>query len=171
VSERSATNQYYWSWTERLKGEHYKRFCGTAPEQLVFALGEALALIREETLQGCIERHTRLATMVRAAVSVWSEAKFFEFNALIANERANSVTTIRVPEDFDAERIRNAARQQHNLIIGGGLGNLRGKIIRIGHMGFINTPYVLGALGALEQVFRDLEIPIGRGALEAALAG
>lgn len=170
VSERSRTRQYYWSWSERLKGEHYKRFCGTAPEQLVFALGEALALINAETLAGCIARHQRLAAMVQAAVGKWSEAGFLEFNALLPHERATSVTTIRVPEAFDAERIRTVARQQYNVVIGGGLGNLRGKIIRIGHMGFINTPYVFGALGALEQVFRQLQVPVGSGALEAALS-
>lgn len=159
---------FYWSWGERMKTEHYKRFCGTAPEQLVFALEESINMINEEGLDRVINRHANLADMVRAAVAVWCEGGALEFNAINEDQRANSVTTIRTPADFDAESIRDLLRTRHNVVIGGGLGELRGSIIRIGHMGHINAPYVLGALGAIDAVLKELNLPVGSNAMNAA---
>jgi len=170
LSESVQMSRHYWCWQERMKGEHYKRFCGTAPEQLVFALNEALSMINEEGLSNTIHRHWCLAEMVRATVKVWCEPGFLEFNAVNESERANSVTTVRTPDGFDSETIRNNLRQKYNVVIGGGLGELRGSIFRIGHMGFINVAYVGGALMAIDQTLRELDIPIGTGALEAGLA-
>ncbi len=172
--ERSRRGQHlpgsYWMWQARLGQELYQRFCGTAPIQHVAALRAALDLIEEAGLESLIAQHQRLATMVRAAVERWSDAGFMEFNALLPAERASSVTSIRVPAGFDAERIRDHARRRYRLTIGGGLGPLKGQLFRIGHMGFLNEAYVLGALGVLEATFRDLALPIGDGALEAAVA-
>jgi len=153
--------RHYWCWQERIKGEHYKRFCGTAPEQLVFALDEAVTMINEEGLSNTIKRHRCLAEMVRATVNRWCEPGFLEFNAVNPTERANSVTTVRTPDGFDSETIRNHLRQNYNVVIGGGLGELRGSIFRIGHMGFVNVPYVGGALMAVDQTLRELDIPVG----------
>lgn len=160
----------YWMWQDRLGRLLYQRFCGTAPIQHVAALKEALAMIEEPGLEAMIAQHRRLAAMVRAAVACWGEAGFLEFNALEPAERATSVTSVRVPGDFDAERVRNHARRRYGLTIGGGLGPLKGQLFRIGHMGFLNEAYVLGALGVLEASFRDLGLPVGRGALEAAVS-
>ncbi|SMF18613.1 alanine-glyoxylate transaminase / serine-glyoxylate transaminase / serine-pyruvate transaminase [Tistlia consotensis] len=160
----------YWMWQARLGKLLYQRFCGTAPIQHVAALGEALAMIEEPGLPAVIEQHRRLAAMVQAAVERWGSTGFLEFNALVPAERAASVTSVRVPGDFDAERIRDHARLRYGLTIGGGLGPLKGQIFRIGHMGFLNEAYVLGALGVLQATFRDLGLPVGDGALEAAIA-
>jgi len=170
ISDAVKTPRYYWSWPERTRGEHYKRFCGTAPEQLVFALTEAVTMLQEEGLDQCVARHQHLADMVRAAVAVWCEGGALEFNAVNPDERANSVTTVRTPDGFDAERIRTALRERHNVIVGGGLGNLRGSIFRIGHMGHINLPYVLGCLGAIDVELKSLGLAVGNGAIDAALA-
>ncbi len=159
---------YYWSWSERMKSEHYKRFCGTAPEQLVFALEESIVMINEEGLDNVIARHTHLADVVKAAVEVWCEGGALEFNAVNPAERANSVTSIKTPEGFDAESIRDRLRSRYNVVIGGGLGQLRGSIFRIGHMGHINAPYVLGALGAIDVVLKELNLPVGDNAVVAA---
>lgn len=159
---------YYWSWTERMKTEHYKRFCGTAPEQLVFALTEAITMLNEHGLDQTIRRHTHLAEMVQAAVGVWCEGGALEFSAVNPDERATSVTTIRTPEGFDAEMLRDHLRTRYNVIVGGGLGQLRGSIFRIGHMGHINAPYVLGALGAIDSALKSLKVPVGDDAVAAA---
>ncbi len=169
ISKATTMKRHYWCWQERMRGEHYKRFCGTAPEQLVFALKEAVAMINEEGLQNTIERHQRLATMVRTTVQRWCDGGALEFNAVHAHERANSVTTIRTPDGYDAEQLRLHLKHNHNVIIGGGLGELRGSIFRIGHMGHINLPYIGGALMAIDTSLRTLGITIGDGAIEAGL--
>lgn len=166
---RSATMpRRYWDWQERVAGEHYQRFCGTAPEHHIFGLREALDMIAEETLEGVIARHTRLARTVRAAVSRWCEAGALRFNAVVPEQRADSVTTILTPDGVDAEAIRATGREM-NLHIGSGIGPFRGKGFRIGHMGNINEPMILGALAGIEVVLRRHGVPIGAGAMDAAI--
>lgn len=159
----------YWDWRTRIAGEHYQRFCGTAPEHQIFGLEEALKMIAEETLDGVIARHKRLARAVQAAVSRWAEAGAIQFNALNPQERADSVTSILTPDGVDAEEIRATGREM-NLHIGSGIGPFRGKGFRIGHMGDINEPMILGSLAAVELVLRRHGIPLGNGAVDAAVA-
>ncbi len=170
VARSSKMPRRYWDWEERTRGEHYQRFCGTAPEQMIFGMRVALDLIAAEGLDAAAARHHRLANAVRAAIEVWSEGGFVSFNALIPGQRSNSVTTILVPEDFHSKQIRDRARNHFGVALGAGIGALRGKAFRIGHMGDINAPHILGALGATEAALRSLDIPIGAGALDAAIA-
>lgn len=169
VGKSATLPRRYWDWQTRVAGEHYQRFCGTAPEHFVFGLEESLKMIAEETLEGAIARHARLARAVRAAVSCWAEAGAIQFNALHPEERADSVTAILTPEGIDAEELRATGREM-NLHIGSGIGPFRGKGFRIGHMGDINEPMILGALAAVETVLRRHQIPIGSGAVDAAIA-
>lgn len=170
VGRAVATPRRYWDWVERNRGEHYQRFCGTAPELLIFGLDEALKMIAEETLDGAIARHARLAGAVRAAVSVWAEGGAVAFNALMPESRANSVTTVLLPADFDPERIRAPARDIYSVAIARGLGQLGARSFRIGHMGDVNEPMVLGGLAVIDLVLRRAGLPVGQGALDAALA-
>lgn len=158
----------YWYWQERVAGEHYQRFCGTAPEHHVFALREALDMIAEETMDAAIARHARLARAVRAEVGVWCEGGALEFNALAPAERADSITAIRTADGIDAEALRETGRAM-NLHMGAAIGPFRGKGFRIGHMGAINEPMILGALAAVETVLRRHGLPLGDGALDAGI--
>lgn len=169
VGKSVQTPRRYWDWQERIAGEHYQRFCGTAPEHHIFGLREALNMIAEETLDGVIARHARLAACVRAAVSVWCQAGGLQFNAQNPADRADSVTAILTPEGIDAEEIRATGRQM-NLHIGSAIGPFRGKGFRIGHMGNINEPMILGALAGIETVLRRHGVPLGQGAMDAAIA-
>jgi alanine-glyoxylate transaminase/serine-glyoxylate transaminase/serine-pyruvate transaminase len=75
-----------------------------------------------------------------------------------------------MPEGYDSELVRRAARQRFNVSLGGGLGKLGGKIFRIGHLGDLNEPMLLGALTAVEMALRIEHIPHARGGVEAAMA-
>jgi len=169
VGLQAKTPRRYWDWIEREKGQHYQRFCGTAPELMIFGLDEALAMLREETMAGAVARHGRLARAVRAAVEAWSQGGVLSFNALEPASRADSVTTVLVPEGFDPESVRRLARESFGVAISGGLGRFQGKAFRIGHMGDINEPMVLGGLAALETAMRRLGVALGSGALDAAI--
>ncbi|HBM12353.1 MAG TPA: serine--glyoxylate aminotransferase, partial [Rhodospirillaceae bacterium] len=81
----------------------------------------------------------------------------------------DSVTAILTPEGIDAEEIRATGRQM-NLHIGSAIGPFRGKGFRIGHMGNINEPMILGALAGIETVLRRHGVPLGQGAMDAAIA-
>ena len=115
-------------------------------------------------------RHERLAGAVRSAVAVWAEADAVEFNALEPAERSNGVTTIRLAEPHDAREVIRQCRERYAVSLGGGLGRLSGRCFRIAHMGWINEPMVLGALGCVEATLRTLAVPHGEGGVQAAVA-
>jgi alanine-glyoxylate transaminase/serine-glyoxylate transaminase/serine-pyruvate transaminase len=159
----------YWDWRQRMTDYQYLWFGGTAPEHLIFALREAIDMVMEEGLEAAFARHRRLAGAVRRAVATWAEAGAIEFNAVVESERADSVTTILVPEGFDGEEVRATCRERFALALGGGLGRLHGRAFRIGHMGDLNEPMVLGALAGVEAALKVLAIPHREGGVTAAI--
>jgi alanine-glyoxylate transaminase/serine-glyoxylate transaminase/serine-pyruvate transaminase len=161
--------QRYWDWGPRLGDEYYTKFCGTMPEHLFFGLRASLDLIREEGLPAIFARHRRLAGAVHSAVEAWSEGGALSFNAPVAAQRAVSVTAIRTAEPIDAIALRTHARESLSLSVAGGLGALQGKSFRIGHLGDLNEPMVLGCLATLEIAFIEQGIPHGQHGLRAAV--
>lgn len=149
----------YWDWKTRMAEENYRSFCGTMPEQLIFGLRAALDIIGEEGLPAIFARHRRLAGAVHRAVETWSEAGALSFNAAVPDQRCVSVTAIRTGEGIDADRIRSHARQNVGVSVAGGLGVLSGRAFRIGHLGDLNEPMILGCLAALELAFIELGVP------------
>src|SRR6266700_439298 len=91
----------YWDWTEREGTEHYRKYAGTAPVHLLFALRQAVDMLYEEGLENTFERHRLLAEAVRRAVAVWSEGQVLGFNISEAGERSNTVTTVTMSGDHD----------------------------------------------------------------------
>jgi alanine-glyoxylate transaminase/serine-glyoxylate transaminase/serine-pyruvate transaminase len=160
--------RYYWDWDRRLESEHYRWFCGTPSISMMYGLREVLDMIAEEGLEAGHRRHARLAEAVRRAVAVWAEGGVLAFNVLEPSERANTVTTIAVPEAIGGEAIRRYCREHFEVSLGGGLARLAKTSFRIGHMGYLNPPMVLGTLGALEASLKALGVRCGAGALDAA---
>ena len=159
----------YWDWTARDQPENYRKFCGTAPEHMLFGLQSSLGLLLEEGLENAWARHEALAKAVQAAVEVWTEAGALEFNIIKSTERSAAVTTILTP-GFDPQLLRDFARENLGVILGSGIGELTGKAFRIAHMGYANAPMVLGTLGATEVALKALGLPHGDGGLQAAAA-
>lgn len=167
--ENAALPRRYWDWRNRLEREYYRKFCGTAPQLLVFGLREALDMLFEEGLETVFERHRVLAGATHAAVEVWSQAGTLTFNALEPRERAAGVTTVRTAPGIDANRFRDVCRDEMMAALGGGLGKLDGRAFRIAHMGDLNAPMLFGALGAVEATFGYLDIPYASGGVTAAV--
>lgn len=158
----------YWDWTERQEPPHYKKYCGTPPVHLLFALRKALDMLLEEGIEAAWARHRVLADATRAAVAAWAEGGPLEFLALDPSERSDSVTTILAP-GCDADGLRAYCQNELGLVLGVGLGPLAGKAFRIGHMGWLNPPMLLGALAATQAGLSACGIPYGRGAIDAAV--
>ncbi|MBT5265728.1 MAG: aminotransferase class V-fold PLP-dependent enzyme [Rhodospirillaceae bacterium] len=171
ASENTTMPRRYWDWISRMDTQHYRAFCGTAPEHMIFGLCESIRMLDEETMEGAFARHARLAEAVRRAVGVWAEGSdgAIELNALVPAERANSVTTIRFGEGIDGIRFRETVRERFQVSLGGGLGMMFGKAFRIGHMGNLNEPMVLATLSAAEASLGICGIPHGRGGILAAM--
>jgi len=159
----------YWDWSRRLEGPYYRRFCGTPPEHLLFALREGLDMIFEEGLGNAIARHKRLSEAVHRAIAVWARGNVLSLNAIEPSERSNSVTTILVANGYDIDLFRTTCRERFNVSIATGLGKTMGKAFRIGHMGHINEPMIVGALAGVEASLSVCGIPHEAGGVDAAV--
>jgi alanine-glyoxylate transaminase / serine-glyoxylate transaminase / serine-pyruvate transaminase len=158
----------YWDWTEREGSEHYRKYAGTAPVHLLFALREAINMLKAEGLENAFERHRLLGEAVRRAVAVWSEGQVLGFNIAEPAERSNTVTTVTV-KGADPAAIQHYAKEKCGVVLGTGIGDLQGQAFRIAHMGHVNAPMVLGTLGVIEVALNALKIPHGKGGTDAAV--
>lgn len=159
----------YWDWGPRagLDG-HYLRYCGTPPIQHVYALREAIDMLNEEGLENVWWRHERLANAIRAAVAAWSAGGDISFNIEEEADRSNAVTTV-LTGDIDADELRRVAEQEAGLVIGIALPGF-GNAFRIGHMGHMNPPLILGVLGTLEATLLRLGARLPESGVAAAAA-
>jgi alanine-glyoxylate transaminase/serine-glyoxylate transaminase/serine-pyruvate transaminase len=139
----------YWDWTARDGKVHYMKYCGTPPEQLLFGLQEALKLMFEEGLPAIYQRHAAIASATHAAISAW-EGAGATFNIHKPSSRSNSVSVFCFEDDL-ATGIIDYCKTQCGVTLGGGLGYLVEKTIRIGHMGHVNAPTILGCLGSIDM--------------------
>ncbi|MCS7294264.1 MAG: alanine--glyoxylate aminotransferase family protein [Chloroflexota bacterium] len=152
-------------WDERRVYHH------TAPISMVYALHEALSLVLEEGLEARWARHERNGRALQAGL----EAMGLQLHAE-AGHRLPVLTTVKVPEGIDEAAIRRGLLERYSIEVGGGLGELRGKVWRVGLMGEASTPgnvlYFLSAFGRLlrEAGFRA-DIRAGREAAAAVLGG
>jgi alanine-glyoxylate transaminase/serine-glyoxylate transaminase/serine-pyruvate transaminase len=159
----------YWDWTEREGTEHYRKYGGTAPIHLLFALRQAIDMIDTEGLENVFLRHRLLAEAVRCAVSVWAEGQVLSFNIAEAGERADTVTTVLMADSHNPAALQRYCKEKCGVVLGIGIGELTGQAFRIAHMGHINAPMILGTLGVVEVALQALGIPHGKGGVEAAI--
>jgi len=159
----------YWDWSEREGTEHYRKYGGTAPIHLLFALRQAIDMIDEEGLENVFLRHRLLAEAVRSAVSVWAEGQVLGFNIAEAPERADTVTTVLMADSHDPAALQRYCKEKCGVVLGVGIGELTGQAFRIAHMGHVNAPMILGTLGVIEVALQALDIPHGKGGVEAAI--
>ena len=174
ASQKIAKRSPYWDWEPRIKPEvFYQRFCGTAPTHLLFAQRAALDMINEEGYETIWLRHAALARAVWTAVSAWGVAGPLQCNIKEEAYRSNAVTTIRA-DGHDMALMRQWCEREAGLVLGLGLGfdlpeYMDGRsVFRIGHMGHLNPPMLLGALATIDASFKALDFPHGNGAVEAA---
>jgi alanine-glyoxylate transaminase/serine-glyoxylate transaminase/serine-pyruvate transaminase len=158
----------YWDWTEREGSEHYRKYAGTAPVHLLFALRKAIDILHVEGLENAHLRHRLLAEAVRRAVGVWAEGQVLGFNIAEAGERSNTVTTVTM-NGHDPAALQRYCKEKCGVVLGTGIGDLSGQAFRIAHMGHVNAPMILGTLGVIEVGLNALNVPHGKGGTEAAI--
>jgi alanine-glyoxylate transaminase/serine-glyoxylate transaminase/serine-pyruvate transaminase len=158
----------YWDWSEREGPEHYRKYAGTAPVHLLFALRQAVNMLLAEGLENAFLRHRLLAEAVRRAVAVWAEGQVLGFNVAEAHERSNTVTTV-VMNGSDPVSLHRYCKEKCGVVLGVGIGDLQGQAFRIAHMGHVNAPMILGTLSVIEVALKALDIPHGKGGAEAAI--
>ena len=169
VCENNPAPRFYWDWRLRKSEFSYRKFCGTPPQTLLMGLEAALGLIFLEGVEQVMLRHRLIADMVHAAVQCWSAAGALQFFGQVPATRSTSVTAIQVGAQVDPEALRTVARERFQVAIAGGLGPLNGRVFRIGHLGDMNAPMLLGCLAGLEAAMTVQGVPYGPGAMDAAI--
>ncbi|KAM3103564.1 pyridoxal-phosphate-dependent aminotransferase family protein [Phormidesmis sp. 146-12] len=122
----------------------------TPPINLFFALQAALRMMQAEGLENIFARHQRLLLATRAAI------KAMGLPLLAADECASPAITSVIPSGVDAEKIRSVMKKRFDIVLAGGQDHLKGKIFRIGHLGFVSDRDILTAIGALEATLQEL---------------
>jgi len=168
VHKNAKLARFYFDWTLML-ARNPQSFIGTIPVNFFYGLKESIRLLEEEVLPNVIARHHRLGEAARRAVKVWAGNNGPQLFCTNPGRFSDSVTAVQMPEGHDAEALRRTARQRFNVSLGGGLGKLNGRVFRIGHLGDLNEPMVLGALSAVEMSLRINNVPHGRGGVDAAM--
>jgi len=170
VRHQRGCTSAYWDWLPRTNPDmYYKLFCGTAPVQHIFGLRAALDMIAEEGRDAVFTRHARIAGAVRAAVARWGEGGPIECNIADRAARSNAVTTI-LTGDIDAQALRRSCEDDLGVTLGLGIGMDASSTFRIGHMGHVNEPMILGTLGVVELALTRMGATFAPGGVEAAVA-
>lgn len=122
----------------------------TPPVNLMLGLQTALRMMKAEGLDNIFARHHRLMQATRAAVEALSLPLFAPDNA------ASPAVTAVAPTSIEAEQIRSVMKKRFDISLAGGQDHFKGKIFRIGHLGFVCDRDILAAIGALEATLREL---------------
>ncbi len=152
AAERSTLPKYYWSFKLAQKNLAKGTTPFTPSVNLIYALQTTLHMMRQEGLPAIIARHARLSAATRAG------AKGMGLELFVTPESASSaaVTPIKAPEGIDADAIRAILSKQFDISTAAGQEHLKGKIFRIGHLGFISDRDILMTLSALEVALQSL---------------
>jgi alanine-glyoxylate transaminase/serine-glyoxylate transaminase/serine-pyruvate transaminase len=166
ASETAKLPRSYWDWQAMRETAQTGFFPYTPATNLLFGLREALhMLLEEEGLPAVFRRHARHAEATRRAVAGWG----LEVLCADPREHSSSLTAIVVPDGFDADRLRRIILDNFDMSLGTGLGRLKGKIFRIGHLGWFNDLMLCGTLSGVEMGLHRAGIPHRAGGVGAAL--
>ena len=166
AAARAATSpRFYFDW-ERMLSSHAKHDTPfSSAVSLVIGLDVALELVLARGLEAAHERHVRLGRACRAGAKAMGLELFSP-----DEDRAAVLTAIRVPNEIDSSAIVLAMRERSGVTVVGGQGELKGKIVRIGHIGYVDVHDVATALTALELALVNAGADVERGvAVSAAL--
>jgi alanine-glyoxylate transaminase/serine-glyoxylate transaminase/serine-pyruvate transaminase len=155
----------YWAWDSMLASNESGYFPYTPATNLLYGLRESLRMIDEEGLSNVFARHARLGDAARRAVAAWN----LELCAARPDEYSNTVTTVMIPEGHNADQLRAIILERFNMSLGTGLGRLKGRAIRLGHLGDFNELMLMGMLSGVEMGLTIAGVPFRRGGVDAAM--
>jgi aspartate aminotransferase-like enzyme len=154
--EDAQCNRFYLSLQKEKQMQEKAQTAFTPAVSLLYGLREALAMLREEGLVSLFSRHQKLAK----ASQMGGAALGLE---LFAKNPSPATTALSLPEKIDGELLGKRLKENYGVTMGGGQDHLKGKIIRIGHVGYFDAFDVITALAALEMALTDLGVDLKLG--------
>jgi len=141
--------RFYFDLAKERKAQDKNQTAYTPAVSLIMGLHEALCMMKEEGKENIFKRHDRLARATRAAMTALGLKLF-------AQSPSESITSVYTPEGLPDDSIYKSLMKMGNFTIAGGQDALKGKIFRIGHMGYVDDIDIIGVLGSLEIILKKL---------------
>jgi len=164
-AKQITNHQSYWQWEKIIEMNATGYFPYTPASGLFFGLEESLTMIFEEGLETLTQRHRKLASACRVACETWG----LENQCLNPKAYSDSTTALIIPEGYNADELRSAILKEYNLSLGSGLGKLKSKVFRIGHLGDFNKLMLMATLSGVEMGMELTKIPFQKGGVQAAM--
>jgi alanine-glyoxylate transaminase/serine-glyoxylate transaminase/serine-pyruvate transaminase len=155
----------YWDWESQLSNNPSGNFPYTPATNLLYGLLEACDMLMDEGLENVFARHERHAEAARRAVKAWG----LEMQCAEPSEYSPVLTAVVMPDGHDADNLRAIILDKYNMSLGSGLGKVKGKVFRIGHLGDFNDLMLLGALSGVEMGLAVAGVPHKKGGAQAAI--
>ena len=165
ASKANRMPRSYWRWDEMLTPNAQGFFPYTPATTLLYGLRESLKMLQEEGLDQVFARHRRHGEATRRAVRAWG----LEVLAVNPAEQSPVLTAVLMPDGHDADRLREVILAKLDMSLGQGLGKLKGRIFRIGHLGHFNDLMLAGTLAGVEMGLALGHVPHQAGGVAAAL--
>ena len=165
ASKNARLPRSYWAWDEILAANKTGFFHSSPATNLLYGLREALRLLEEEGLENVFARHARHGEATRRALKVWG----IENLCLEPKEHSPILTTVLMPGEKGADAYRAAVLEKFNMSLGSGLGKLKDRVFRIGHLGDFNDLSLIGTLGGVEMGFALAGVSHKKGGVMAAM--
>jgi serine---pyruvate transaminase len=157
--ERGNLPRFYFDWGPYRKNLEKQTTPFTPAVSLVIGLAESIKLMREETIEGIIDRHSRLAEATRRGCEALGLKLFAP-----PEGRGSAVTPVWVPEGVDGKQIVKIMKNKYGVTIAGGQDEYEGRIFRVGHLGYFGDFDIITTLAALEMTLAELGYDFERGA-------
>ena len=165
ASKTAKLPRSYWSWDEMLGPNQSGYFPYTPATNLLYGLREALRMLAGEGLDNVFARHARHGEATRRAVRAWG----LEILCINPEEYSNALTAVLLPAGHDADKVRDIILERFDMSLGAGLGKMKGRIFRIGHLGDFNDLTLAGTLCGVEMGLQLAGVPIKAVGVQAAL--
>ncbi len=165
VSKSSRFPKSYWDWGPVIEMNQCGFFPYTPPTNLLYGMDVALDMLLQEGLANVFTRHHRLAEATRAAVKGWG----LELCGVDPAEYSDTLTAVMMPDGHDADELRRLILDRFDMSLGTGLGKVKGKLFRIGHLGDLNDLTLTGTLCGVEMGLALAGVPYNKGGVSAAL--
>lgn len=156
----------FWAWDEIVEMNKTGYWPYTPNTNLLYGLSEALDLILEQGLDTVFARHQRWAEGVRSAVRAWG----LPIQCADAAVYSPVLTGVVTPQGVDADALRQLIHERFDLSLGTGLGKVKGRMFRIGHLGDCNDLTLMAALAGVEMGFKLAGVPLADSGVQAAMA-
>ncbi len=164
ASKLATLPRAFWDWTEIIEMNKLGYWSYTPSTNLLYGLSEALDMILDEGLDHVFARHQRLAAACRAAVQAWG----LDVQCADPSVYSPVLTAVMTPEGFDADVIRKTIYENFDMSLGTGLGKMKGRMFRIGHLGEANDLTLMATLAGCEMGLKLAGVPLtGSGVLAA----